>query len=192
MIGSDFIYDHPRISAIAAYISDGETKSSVSDPVEGMRSVLGRLATPASFSKTAASRSPNVFTALVSTLAVAFYNLFSLFLGASDVVLVTGTTGSLGSATLAKLVQSNSVKKVYAFNRPSKGSPGLLDRQRQALESKGYDPAIASSPKVVLVEAEITENGLGVDAALDREVSVFSLLLWGLLTNFAIGRFGVA
>ncbi|KAF8905645.1 hypothetical protein CPB85DRAFT_1315335 [Mucidula mucida] len=146
LIGSDFIYDHP-------------TKSSVSDPVEGMRSVLGRLATPASFSKTAASRSPNVFTALVSTLAVAFYNLFSLFLGASDVVLVTGTTGSLGSATLAKLVQSNSVKKVYAFNRPSKGSPGLLDRQRQALESKGYDPAIASSPKVVLVEAEITENG---------------------------------
>ncbi|KAF9034495.1 acetyl-CoA synthetase-like protein [Hymenopellis radicata] len=173
LIGSDFVYDNPRINAIAAYICESvnsEAKSSAGDPVEVMHNVLGRLATPDSFSKTAASKSQNVFTALVSTLAVVFYNLFSLFLGPSDVVLVTGTTGSLGSATLARLVQSSAVKKVYAFNRPSKGSPGLLDRQRQALESKGYDPAIASSPKVVLVEAEITENGLGVDAALDREI----------------------
>lgn len=47
-----------------------------------------------------------------------------------------------------------------------------MDRQRQALESKGCDIAVASSSKVVLIESNIDEYGLGVAPPLDREVRV--------------------
>lgn len=93
------------------------------------------------------------------------------FFAPREVVLITGTTGGLGAATLVKLVQSKSVKKVYALNRQPKSGANLLEKQRIALESRGYDPKVAAHPKVVLVAADITETGLGVEASLDREVN---------------------
>ena len=86
-----------------------------------------------------------------------------------DVVLLTGTTGALGAALLATLVSDPSVRKVYAFNRPSV-SMVHSERQKLALETAGYDPSIVNSPKVVLVEADMREDGLGVGPSLEREV----------------------
>jgi hypothetical protein len=88
-----------------------------------------------------------------------------------DVFLVSGTTGSLGSAVLAVLVATESVRKIFAFNRPS--SKPIVERQKEALKSRGYDPEIANSQKVTLVEGNLDGSGLGVNPALEDEVCMF-------------------
>lgn len=90
-----------------------------------------------------------------------------------DVILITGTTGALGSAALAKLVASKSVGKIYAVNRRSKQGVAMIKRQEQAFMSRGYDPGIAKSHKVVLIEGDLTRDGLQVATSLREEVSLF-------------------
>ncbi|KIY43717.1 acetyl-CoA synthetase-like protein [Fistulina hepatica ATCC 64428] len=99
-----------------------------------------------------------------------------------ETVLVTGTTGSLGTALLAQLVALDSVGKVYAFNRPS--SRKTVDRQRQSLKLRGYDEDIATSPKVTYVDGSLTPDGINVNnIALEDEDCVDGVLG---LTKFAL------
>lgn len=72
------------------------------------------------------------------------------------IVLLTGTTGSLGSHILASLVLDTSVDRIYAVNRPGKSA--LLDRQREAFVSRGLNVGLLDSDKVVLVQADISEG----------------------------------
>ncbi|KAK0196977.1 hypothetical protein F5146DRAFT_1153799, partial [Armillaria mellea] len=75
---------------------------------------------------------------------------------ADKIVLLTGTTGSLGSHVLASLVLDTSVDRIYAVNRP--GKVALFDRQREAFVSRGLDIGLLESDKVVLVQADISEG----------------------------------
>ncbi|PBK97000.1 acetyl-CoA synthetase-like protein [Armillaria gallica] len=74
----------------------------------------------------------------------------------SKIVLLTGTTGSLGSHILASLVLDTSVDRIYAVNRP--GKLALLDRQREAFVSRGLNVGLLDSDKVVLVQVDISEG----------------------------------
>jgi FlaA1/EpsC-like NDP-sugar epimerase len=85
-----------------------------------------------------------------------------------DVVLVTGTTGAIGSAVLAELAKSQNVARIFAFNR--KGMITLTERQKNAFKDRGIDPILAESPKVVLVEADLARPGFGVNDELMEEV----------------------
>jgi hypothetical protein len=87
-----------------------------------------------------------------------------------DIILITGTTGSLGSAILAELFISEDVGHIYAYNRRS-SRKSILERQQDALDLRGYDQAIATSPKVTLVDGNLTSAGLGLeDFNLEDEV----------------------
>jgi hypothetical protein len=86
----------------------------------------------------------------------------------SDVILMTGSTGALGTTLLAQLVENSSVFKIYAINRRGAGKT-LKQRQVEALIERGYDAAIVSSPKVVLVETDSQLGPLGVSHALYDE-----------------------
>ena len=77
-----------------------------------------------------------------------------------DVVLVTGTTGTIGSNVLAQLVTDPKVGKVYALNRESSTSSDA--RQRIALRNRGLDPSVVDSPKVVLLEGTVSQPKLGL------------------------------
>lgn len=80
-----------------------------------------------------------------------------------DVVLVTGTTGGLGSNILAELVASKDVARVFAINRKdSNGTVSVIDRQVTALNRQGLDPSIISSPKVEFVETDVDTQYLGL------------------------------
>lgn len=85
-----------------------------------------------------------------------------------ETVLVTGTTGGLGTSLLARLVQSTDVAKIYAVNRKSDTS--LIERQKLVLQQRGYDADIVNSPKVVLLEANLSETELGFPKTLYQEV----------------------
>lgn len=85
---------------------------------------------------------------------------------------ITGTTGGLGCALLAHLSNLPELKAIYAINRT--GKQALVDRQRMELSRRGYDAQkIMDSGKVVLVEAAIEDEHLGLPDDLYEEVSEF-------------------
>lgn len=97
-----------------------------------------------------------------------------------DVVFLTGTTGWLGSLMLAEL--ETAVERVYAVNRRG-GGVGLRERQVRAFEDRGIDGTLVTSAKLVLLEADLTAENLGLDAERLNEVSWFQYayltrLLW--------------
>lgn len=87
-----------------------------------------------------------------------------------DVILLTGTTGSLGTALLSSLASCTGVKRIYAVNR---GHPemSLVDRQRRALNDLGFEIPVTFLSKITFVEASLHLPGLGISTALLKEVS---------------------
>lgn len=90
---------------------------------------------------------------------------------ATEVVLITGTTGGLGSAILANIIALPSVFRVYALNRKSRDGADVRQRQVESFESRGLDTSIVDSPKVVFVEGDTSSPTLDVPKALFAEVS---------------------
>jgi hypothetical protein len=86
------------------------------------------------------------------------------------VVILTGTTGGLGSSILAGLCASQKVQKVYALNRRSSRDRPLKERQRDALVSRGLDEHVVESEKIILLEGDLTLPDFGVEVAVFREV----------------------
>lgn len=94
-----------------------------------------------------------------------------------DVVVVTGTTGVLGTYILRDLLINTQVQKVYAFNRPSRDGKALLVRQKQAFAHCGLDAfLLVSSPKLVLVSGDLTAPDMGIPAALKSKVRAVGMM----------------
>jgi Phosphopantetheine attachment site/Male sterility protein len=88
----------------------------------------------------------------------------------SEVVLMTGTTTVLGASVLSELVQSSTVRLVYALNRRPTDGSSLTDQQKDALITGGLDPAIVDSSKVILIEADMDLPDLGLTLGLMERV----------------------
>lgn len=108
-----------------------------------------------------------------------------------DVVIITGSTGSIGTYALAELLTSPKVVRVYAFNRKAP-SRSLFERQKEALSLRGLDPSLASSPKLVLLEIDLAQADFGLeDIGILQEVrlipskdlTIFNLLLDSVLDD---------
>ncbi|KIY53550.1 acetyl-CoA synthetase-like protein [Fistulina hepatica ATCC 64428] len=142
-LSSNVVYDHPSISALAKHVCAAiAAEDTQSTTEEDLKRLVEKYTT-------------NWPTRVVSRGQVAVDDT------QGDVVLLTGSTGSLGTSLLAHLLTSESVQRVYAFNRPKPGA-SLVDRQREAFKLRGYDPNLATSPKVVFVEGRITSQGLEI------------------------------
>ncbi|KAJ7487932.1 hypothetical protein FB451DRAFT_1225962 [Mycena latifolia] len=76
-------------------------------------------------------------------------------------VLLTGSTGSLGSQILASLLHDSRVEKIYAFNRASAGRT-LAQRHQAIFSDRGLDVGLLGSPKLVLVEGDVTQRAFGL------------------------------
>ncbi|TFK24574.1 hypothetical protein FA15DRAFT_756455 [Coprinopsis marcescibilis] len=85
-------------------------------------------------------------------------------------VLLTGTTGSLGSNILRSLLADQNVSKVYAFNRTMPGV-GLKQRQQRAFEAQGISAELASSSKLTLLHVDLCEIDFNLDADMLSEIS---------------------
>jgi thioester reductase-like protein len=77
-------------------------------------------------------------------------------------VLLTGTTGGLGSNALAVLIDDPTVKRIYALNRTGKSN--LKVRQADALKDRGLGDKVSAldSEKVVLLEGDASQEDLGL------------------------------
>lgn len=95
---------------------------------------------------------------------------------AGAVVLLTGSTGGLGSQLLEPLLRNPGVRKVYAYNRPSKPPATVLERQKDAFEDRGLDGALLHSEKLVFVEGNSALPKLGLEDNLFEEVTYILLI----------------
>lgn len=77
------------------------------------------------------------------------------------VVLLTGSTGSLGSFLLQSLLGDGRVKRVYALNRHSDSQSGL-ERQMASFEDRGLLVDPLKSEKVRFIEGHLASDKLGL------------------------------
>ncbi len=88
-----------------------------------------------------------------------------------EVIVITGTTGGVGSLLLARLLQSPSVARVYALNREGSGqTETLLARQRDIFKLTGLDDTLLDQGKVSFHVADLAKPDLGLDVRLLNEV----------------------
>jgi len=91
-------------------------------------------------------------------------------------VLITGTTGAIGSNTLAELHKSLNVTKIVVLARKSTASISI--RQRKALEDRGLDSSIVDTSKITLLEGDpaLPDFGLGDDVLFELKSSITHIL----------------
>ncbi|TIB07001.1 hypothetical protein E3P89_04078 [Wallemia ichthyophaga] len=88
-------------------------------------------------------------------------------------VVVTGTTGGLGTELLVTLIHDPSVKRVYALNRANpRKRKSIKERQVDSLARKGIPAAgIVESQKLSLIEADLAKPDLGLSTTIYLEIS---------------------
>ena len=77
-----------------------------------------------------------------------------------ETVLITGTTGAIGSNTLAELYKSDNISRIVVLAR--KSTVPIYNRQKKALEDRGLDSSIVDSSKITLLEGDPALPGLGL------------------------------
>jgi hypothetical protein len=77
----------------------------------------------------------------------------------SEIVLLTGSTGSLGTALLEAFSSSRHVTKIYAMVRGS----NHLAKLKKALETRGIDPSILDGGKIEALNFSMQDPFLGLD-----------------------------
>ena len=76
------------------------------------------------------------------------------------VVILTGSTGSLGSHMLAGLLQQPRVKKVITIDR----GVNPLDSLRASFRDRGLPGDLLTSPKLICLTGDLSKPDLGLDA----------------------------
>ncbi|KAF8054252.1 putative aminoadipate reductase [Lyophyllum atratum] len=109
------------------------------------------------------------------------------------VVLLTGSTGNLGSQILAGLLADSSVEKVYALNRASKGGASMFERHLERFVDKALPVGLLGSERLVFVEGDAALPGLGLQEEIYDEirnsVSVIIHNAWRLDFNLSLPSF---
>ncbi|KAF8601146.1 acetyl-CoA synthetase-like protein [Ceratobasidium sp. AG-I] len=99
-------------------------------------------------------------------------------------VLVTGTTGGLGSHLLFALLQSEKVEKIWALNRGSKEE--VIARQKLSFQDKLLDVGLLESKRLSILEADLEDKFLGLDGPVYQEInqSVTAIIHCSWQVNF--------
>ncbi|KAJ6472500.1 putative aminoadipate reductase [Mycena sanguinolenta] len=169
-IPQNLIYAHPTIAQLAAYIARSVSGASA-DALDSKRVVESMI---------------EKHTTQLTGVAPAPYA------GSEQVVLLTGSTGSLGSQVLATLLKDERVKKVYALNRPS-SSQDFVQRHMGKFSDRGLDVELLKSPKLHFIEGKTDGKNLGLNAGVYDEIRNSVTLIihnaWKLDFNLSLGSF---
>lgn len=105
---------------------------------------------------------------------------------ANNEQLLTGTTGSLGTYVLSRLMQKDSVKQIYCLVRASSPS-AALDRVLSTLSARSL-PMVNVS-KIVTLPAQLGQEDLGLSASIIDELrtSLTKVIHAAWAVNFTLG-----
>lgn len=114
---------------------------------------------------------------------------------ASEKVVLTGTTGALGSHLLAQLLVNSNVSTVWALNRKSSGGvESTMKRQRASFEEKCLDVGLLESEKLVFVESDLSVQGLCLESEVYGEIRSSATAIihnaWQVNFNLTLQSFG--
>lgn len=155
-IPSTYVYNYPTISALANSMTELSKSSSELPPAEVEKLKVKEMEAMASkYSDDFVLRKESVGDRAESN---------------DVVVLLTGSTGGLGSALLAKLLLCPEVAHVYALNRHAAIS--LITRQTTSFEERGLDASLLRSPKLILLEGDTTSGNFGLETPTFAKVGV--------------------
>ncbi|KZT04547.1 acetyl-CoA synthetase-like protein [Laetiporus sulphureus 93-53] len=147
-VSPNFIFQHPTLVALAAAVAKlvrpGATVATHS-PAEEIDLMIAKYT--AKLPPAPTSRSNKAKDGLV--------------------VLLSGTTGSLGAHILELLLSDSRVKRIYALNRGS----DLPTRQRAAFESAGLKTELLSKPNVVYLSGDFGREDIGLAQSVLAELS---------------------
>lgn len=91
----------------------------------------------------------------------------SLVLHRAPVVLLTGSTGNIGSHILASLLADDRVGRVYTLNRPSAGP--AIQRLQVAFSERALPVDILDHPKLSAFVGDITQSKFDLEPAVYNE-----------------------
>lgn len=156
------MYDSPTIFGLANYISTSITGATVA-PSGGIQDKRHELQSLVSKYTSAFPK----FRADPDSMAVE---------SGRDVVLLIGSTGSLGSNILAKLIQNAGVAHVYAMSRPSSDGNSSKDRHKKAFAREGLDTNLLDDSKVTFLLGDPSHANFAVEPELFKDVNVYFYL----------------
>ncbi|THU87157.1 acetyl-CoA synthetase-like protein [Dendrothele bispora CBS 962.96] len=172
---SNFVYEHPTIASLARFIvlvaqrgtlsSRGDSEAQVERDVKAMRRMVEK------YSKN--------FVPVKSDLAPTSNE--------RKVVLMTGSTGGVGVHILHRLLQDKTVEKVYALVRSAESgvdSPSIETKQVNAFMERGVDKDLVRSKKLVLLEANLSQERFGLEEGVFEEVKT-----WRVDFNIGLSSF---
>ncbi|KAG6815733.1 hypothetical protein H0H87_011868 [Tephrocybe sp. NHM501043] len=88
------------------------------------------------------------------------------------VVLLTGSTGHLGSQILAEILMDDRISTVYAFNRANTSAATLIGRHVERFKDIGIDEALLNDEKLVLITGNPVRSDLGIKPELYAKASL--------------------
>ncbi|KAJ7157427.1 putative aminoadipate reductase [Mycena filopes] len=173
-IPQNFVYEHPTLGELAHAVScllDGEADGTNAGKKAIVEAMVAKYS--AGLEKAVDHGEPGPVVAV------------------GAVVLLTGSTGGLGSHILEILLRLPSVECVYTLNRH--GKRPVAERQTRAFLDRDLDVALLSSEKLIFLEGEAAEPDLGLplDAwtALRDRVTVIIHNAWTLDFNKTLSSF---
>ncbi|KAJ7045929.1 putative aminoadipate reductase [Mycena alexandri] len=163
----DWIYEHPSIDAISAALFSPSLESS-SITIQAMVDKYTLLLHPRIGGSVAVPTTPHA-------------------------VILTGSTGTLGSQLLASLLGREQVGAIYCFNRPSNTGETLAERQDTAFRKQGLDVDVLKSTRVQLCLVDFTDSNMGLSSETVELIrsSAFDIIhsAWRLDFNLTLASF---
>ncbi|KAF8521638.1 hypothetical protein BU17DRAFT_87898 [Hysterangium stoloniferum] len=175
-IPGNFVYQHPTINALAIYVSKISQAAELTTNIDPESERRRRL--------------QDVIEKYTQDWPV-HHPQIAAKSSSDEVILLTGSTGGLGSQILSQLVAMPSVTRIYAFNRPSQRSS--YDRQLESFVDRGNDVSLLQSNKIVYVEGDTSVVGFNLKSELFNQIrdSVTTIIhnAWRVDFNLSLASF---
>jgi len=174
-ITQNLVYSHPTISQLSAFLA-GLVSGALEDAFDIKQLIESLVAK---------------HTSGLSSAPVPFA-------GDLQTVLLTGSTGNLGSQILTSLLQDDRVVQVYALNRPSASGdttegPSFVQRHTATFLNRGLDTKLLNSPKLHFVQGQTEKKDLGLSTIQYDEIRNSMTLIihnaWKLDFNLSLASF---
>ncbi|THV08177.1 acetyl-CoA synthetase-like protein [Dendrothele bispora CBS 962.96] len=180
----NFVYEYPTIETLSAFVTSVVENGSF-DAGAGQQGSDAHVETVVQGMKKMAEKYSKDFPVASSTSPTA---------KTRKVVLMTGSTGGVGVHILDRLLEDSTVEKVYALVRRGKDNmDDIKTKQKEAFVERGVNPGLVESPKLVLLEAQLSEEKFGLEEnvfeGMKKELTHIIANAWRVDFNLGLTSF---
>ncbi|KAB5587745.1 Acetyl-CoA synthetase [Ceratobasidium theobromae] len=127
----------------------------------------------------------------INTMINKYISSLKYQMGGKECILLTRTTGALGSHLLAQLLASDQVEKVWAVNR--KTGNDNRNRQHASFQDKLLDTSLLSSHKLIFLDTDLEQPNLDLQQEMFDEIRSAATIIihnaWQVNFNLSLQSF---